>query len=177
MNVATQGATLGHQTKLVGLWLGYRLRRAPPAMLLTVLLAGASLVGCGGQPFALDASGPFVYPADVNPPFERVAIIVTITNRSGDDMQVNPADFVARDTGHRVYPANPTAADAELRLGRLAIKPRDMPDVLPLPVVTLRQDDVISGFVVFDLPVGTRPVELVWRQSDTDYAVQLAATR
>jgi hypothetical protein len=37
----------------------------------------------------------------------------------------------------------------------------------------LRQDDVLTGFVVFDVPAAVRPVELIWRQSDTDTTVAL----
>ena len=47
---------------------------------------------------------------------------------------------------------------------------------LPLPTVTLRGNDTISGFVVFDVPAGVWPVELVWRQSDTDTVANLPTT-
>ena len=46
---------------------------------------------------------------------------------------------------------------------------------LPLPTITLRGDDTISGFVVFDVPAGKQPVELIWRQSDTDTVALLSA--
>lgn len=142
---------------------------------LVVVLAGVLLVACGQAPFALSASGPFAYPAVVKPPLERVAILVTIASRSVDDLQINPADFVARDADLRVYAANPTATVADAGLVRVATGPRR--ETLPLPVVTLRQNDVLSGFVVFDVPEGVRPVELIWRQTDTDSVVRLAATR
>jgi hypothetical protein len=137
-----------------------------------VLAVMATLVvACGGQPFTLDARGPLPDTAVVSPSIERVAILVTITNRSGDDLAINPADFVARDAGHRVYPANPaaTAADARLVGG-----PGTIPGALPLPTVTLRGGDVLSGFVVFDLPAGAQPAELIWRQTDGDSVVVVA---
>ena len=144
------------------------------AMMAIALLATAAVLAstaCGAESFSLDASGPYPYPAVVNPSLERVAILVTIRNRSGDDLTINPADFVARDASHRVYPANPTATAAE---ARLASGPATMRGALPLPTVTLRSDDVLTGFVVFDVPAGVRPNELIWRQSDSDRVVSLA---
>lgn len=150
-------------------------------MRLAVLLIGLAAAACGEEPFTLEASGPFAYlaeyPAVANPPLERVAILVTVTNRSGDDLQVSPADFIARDGGHRVYPANPTATAADARLVRLATGALGIGDMLPLPAVTLRKDETISGFVVFDVPTGVRPAELIFRQSDTDRVVRLAPAR
>ncbi len=146
----------------------------PMAKAATALLAAAFVLasaGCGAEPFTLNASGPYPYPAVVNPSLERVAILVTIRNRSGDDLTVNPADFVARDASHRVYPANATATAAD---AHLASGPTTMRGALPLPTVTLRSDDIITGFVVFDVPAGVQPTELIWRQSDTDRAVTLA---
>jgi len=49
-----------------------------------------------------------------------------------------------------------------------------MGDATPLPAATLRQNDVLSGFVVFDVPTGVRPVDLVWRQTDGDSVVGLS---
>jgi hypothetical protein len=147
----------------------------------TVLLASVVLiasVACSSAPFTLTASGPWAYSAAVDPPFERVAILVTITNRSGDDLAVNPGDFMARDADHRIYPANPTAALSDAHAVRLAyVMQNGKQAVAPLPTVTLRQDDALSGFVVFDVPEGVRPVELIWRQSDTDSVVNLASAR
>jgi len=135
-------------------------------------LAGLLAAACSSTPFTLVAAGPFADPAAVNPALDRVAIVVTITNRSGGDMNVNPGDFVARDAEHRVYPANPAAtiSDAGLVSGQAAQR-----GTLPLPTITLRGDDTISGFVVFDVPAGKQPVELIWRQSDTDTVALLAA--
>jgi hypothetical protein len=48
---------------------------------------------------------------------------------------------------------------------------------LPLPVATMRQNDVLTGYVVFDVPPGVRPVELIWRQTDSDYTVPLTGER
>jgi hypothetical protein len=82
---------------------------------------------------------------------------------------------MARDADHRVYPSDPAATTADANLVRLTSGPGL--DVLPLPTVTLRQADVLSGFIVFDVPQGVRPVELVWRQTDTDQVAPLAPTR
>jgi hypothetical protein len=139
------------------------------ALLLTILLTAA----CSTQASPLTAaSGPLNYPSGVNPPIERLAIFVTITNHGTDDLVINPADFVARDADHRVYPSDPTATVNDANLVRLSAGPSL--DVLPIPTVTLRQADVLSGFIVFDVPQGVRPVELVWRQSDTDQVAQLS---
>jgi hypothetical protein len=128
------------------------------------------LVACSSTPFTFTAAAPFAYSSDIEPPFERVAVLVTITDRSGDDLAVNPADFLARDSGNQIYPADPAAALADSHAVRLAHNPQG---ISPLPVVTLRQDDVLTGFVVFDVPAGVRPTELIWRQSDSDYVVRL----
>jgi hypothetical protein len=119
------------------------------------------------------ASGPLDYPSSVTPPLERIAIFVTITNHGTDDLLINPADFVARDADHRVYPSDPAATVSDGNLVRLTSGPGL--DVLPLPTMTLRQADVLSGFIVFDVPQGVRPVELVWRQADTDQVATLSA--
>ena len=156
--------------------------RVSRAMLPAVLSAALFAVACSSDPpFTLEASGPYAYsaeyPAVVNLPAERVAILVTITNRSGDDLSVSPADFVARDSDHRIYPANPTETAADAVAVRVASKAQGMGDAMPLPAVTLRQNDVISGFVVFDVPAGVRPVDLIWRQTDTDSVVALSSGR
>lgn len=140
-------------------------------LFVAVLLAVVATSACTKQVSPLAAAGPIAYPSSVTPPLERVAILVTITNRGTDDMQINPADFVARDADHRIYPADPTATSGEANLVRLATGPRL--ETLPLPTVTLRQADVLTGFVVFDVPQGVRPVELVWRQADTDQVAHL----
>jgi len=134
-----------------------------------VLVVGA----CNKAPYALEAFGPFSDAAVVTPSLERVAILVTITNRSDSDLQINPADFVARDAQHRIYPANAAATVAD---ARLVSRPPQMRGSLPLPTITLRSDDVLSGFVVFDVPAGVQPVELIWRQSDTDSIATLSST-
>jgi hypothetical protein len=148
-------------------------RPARWALFLVLLLTGAA--GCGGDPFTLSAAGPWTYTTASDAPFERVAVLVTITNRSGDDLAVNPADFLVRDGSHRVYPADPTAAAADARAVQLAYGARHgVQGIAPLPVVTLRQDDVLTGFVVFTVPTGARLVELIWRQTDSDTVVPLA---
>ena len=143
--------------------------------LLFVTLAFVLLMSaCGAQASPLTAaSGPLSYPSSVTPPLERLAIFVTITNHGADDLVINPADFVARDADHRIYPSDPAATVSDGNLVRLTSGPG--PDVLPLPSVTLRRADVLSGFIVFAVPQGTRPVELVWRQTDADQVVQLSA--
>jgi hypothetical protein len=143
-------------------------------MRLALLLVGLIVVGCSQPPLTLDAAGPFTYSAVVDPPFERIAVLVTITDQSGDDLAVNPADFLTRDVNNHVYPANPSAALTDAHAVRVA---HGAQGIAPLPVITLRQNDVLTGFVVFDVPTGVRPVDLVWRQSDTDYVVHLSAAR
>lgn len=145
---------------------------------LVILLAAAFAVGCADESSTLEASGPFVYlsgyPVVERHPIERVAILVTIKNLSGDDLLVSPADFVARDSDRRIYPANPTATTTDSRPVRLAMEAQGGRDSPPLVSVTLRQDDVLSGFVVFDVPAGVRPVDLIWRHIDGDRTVQLS---
>src|SRR5437867_9970528 len=99
-------------------------------------LAVLALAGCTtGRPFVLEAAGPFLYPAVVGPAFDRVAILVSVANHSGDDLQVNPADFLARDRERRVYAANPTATVSDARVAGQSPGLRGVP---PLPTVTLR---------------------------------------
>jgi len=148
-------------------------RRHNSWYLLAVLAIGFAAVGCSKQSTSpLAAAGPFSYPSTATAPLERVAILVTVTNQGTDDMQINPADFLARDADHHIYPANATATGADGNLVRLTTGPRL--EALPLPTVTLRQSEILSGFIVFDVPQGVRPVELVWRQSDADQVAQLA---
>jgi Domain of unknown function (DUF4352) len=138
------------------------------------LFAAIVMSACSTQTSPLtSASGPLNYPSGVTPPIERIAIFVTITNHGTDDLVINPADFVARDADHRVYPSDPAATISDGNLVRLSSSPG--PDALPLPTITLRQADVLSGFIVFDVPLGVRPLELVWRQSDTDQVASLSA--
>ena len=141
------------------------------AYVLAALVSLGATACKSSAPFTLAAAGPFVDPVTVNPTLDRLAILVTITNRTGDDLNVNPSDFVARDADHRVYAANPTATAADA--GRVSGQPARR-GALPLPTVTLRGTDTISGFVVFDVPSGVVPVELVWRQSDSDTVANLA---
>lgn len=115
-----------------------------------------------------------MYPAVVGPAFDRVAILVTVANRSNDDLAVNPTDFLTRDAERRVYPSNPAATLAD---ARLAGQSPGLRGVLPLLTMTLRSQDVLTGFVVFDVPAGATPVELVWRQSDADTVVALRPNR
>jgi Domain of unknown function (DUF4352) len=142
-------------------------------LLFATLFVALIATACRTQASPLTAaSGPLNYPSGVTPPLERVAIFVTITNHGGDDLVINPADFVARDADHRIYPSDPAATVSDGNMVRLTSGPG--PDVLPLPTVTLRQADVLSGFIVFAVPQGVRPVELVWRQTDADQVVQLS---
>ena len=140
-------------------------------------LAGLAMVGCSSTPFTLAASGPFVYPqnwaypTDSDQSLDRIAVLITVTNRSGDDLAVNPADFLVRDSQHHVYAADLTATSAS---ASPAARPTEIRDRLPLPTLTLRSDDVLTGFVVFDVPTGVRPVELIWRQSDSDSIATLS---
>ncbi len=161
-------------------WMGMlRPARVQVSLRMILLVVSAlATVSCSQVPFTFTASAPWSYSAAVDPPFERVAILVTITNQSGDDLPVNPADFVVRDADHRVYPSDPAAAVADASAVRHAsATQRGVQSVEPLPTITLRQDDVVSGFVVFDVPAGVRLVELIWRQSDSDYVAPLAPAR
>src|SRR5438067_1131581 len=102
------------------------------ALVLTLMVGLASAsVACKTPPSPLAAAGPVLYPSTVSPPLERIAILVTITNQGTDDLQINPADFVARDAAHRIYAADPAATSADGNLVRLATGPRV--EVLPLP--------------------------------------------
>ncbi len=149
-------------------------RRTSLLIAVAIALAVAS---CSSPPFTLIAEGPWSYWADVEPPLQRVAILVTIESHTGDDLAVNPADFHVRDVDHRLYPANPQATAADGHSFRLANAVHGgATSNLPLPTVTLRQGDVLSGFVVFDVPAGVLPVELIWRQTDSDTMVPLAST-
>lgn len=151
-------------------------------MLATLVILAVSLVvaGCGSTPYTLAATGPFVYPenwaypANSNPSLDRIAVLVTITNRSGDDLQVNPGDFLVRDSQHHVYAADLAATTAA---ASIANEPPELHGKLPLPSVTLRNDDVLSGIIVFEVPHGVRPVELIWRQSDSDSVASLTTAR
>jgi hypothetical protein len=148
--------------------------RPPPVrrgVLLWLLLA---LAGCGGTPFTLAATGPFVYANGSGGSLDRLAILATITNLAGDDLVVSPADFVVRDGAGRIYPANPTATVADAR--RLSVAPGTQ-GTLPLPAITLRTHDTLTGFVVFDVPHGTLPAELIWRQIDSDAVAPITAPR
>jgi hypothetical protein len=151
----------------------HRVMKVRVGLVVTVLLGLLATACTGGPPFMLAASGPTVYSTTLSPALERVAVLVTISNRSGDDLQINPADFVTRDAEHRIFPANAAATVAD---ARLVEAPPTMRGSLPLPTVTLRGNDLVAGFVVFDVPAGVRPVELIWRQTDTDCAVPIVTT-
>ena len=139
-----------------------------------VPLFASALLACAAETFTLSASAPFAYPAVIDQSVDRLAIVVTVTNKSADDLLVNPADFAARDQDRRIYPADPVATVADARIVAAAARQLGMQGLLPLPVVTLRKDDVVTGFVVFDVPGGVRPTQLIFRQSDTDRVVELS---
>lgn len=140
--------------------------------ILLAVLVGLVAIACSKQASPLAASGPFAYASKVSPPLERIAILVTVTNQGSDDMQINPSDFVARDADHHIYPADAAATSADGDLVRLTTGPGLA--TLPLATVTLRQTEALSGFIVFDVPEGVRPTELIWRQSDTDQVAELS---
>jgi hypothetical protein len=130
--------------------------------------------GCGGTPFTLSATGPFVYASGNGGALDRLAIVATITNHAGDDLVVSPADFVARDSTGRIYPSNPAATVADAH--RVSVAPGTR-GTMPLPAITLRANDTLTGFVVFDVPHGTQPAELIWRQVDSDAVTPITAPR
>lgn len=141
---------------------------------LTTLTAATFSVAasCGSDPYTLTATGPFVVPLPTTSPpsLERVAVIVTIASHSSDDLQINPTDFALRDAAHRLYTADAAVTTGDFNtVGRTP----DIRGTLPLPVIMLRKDDVLSGYVLFNVPAGVRPVELIWRQTDSDTAVPL----
>jgi hypothetical protein len=140
--------------------------------LAAILLIGLASIACSKPSSPLAAAGPFPYPSAVAPPLGRIAILLTVTNHGTDDLQINPADFVARDADHHVYAADASATTSDASLVRLTTGPRL--ETLPLPTITLRQTEVLSGFIVFDIPQGVRPVELIWRQADTDQVAELS---
>jgi Domain of unknown function (DUF4352) len=156
---------------------GRRRDRIQMALTALVLLLAFVLTGCGAATLSLKASAPFAYPSPVGPSLERVAVLLTITNNSQDDLAVDPGEFAARDSGNRVYPANAAATAADASLVRVTAGQLGMNAALSLPVMTLRQNDVLTGFVVFDVPQGVRPVALIFRQPDNDTTVALPAAR
>lgn len=151
--------------------------RAARAMRWAVMLTAVVAIACSAEPFTLEASGPFPYRAAVDPQLERVAIFVTVTNRAPEDLLVDPTNFVARNSDRRVFPANASATVADAHEVRLAAEGMGKADVLPLPAVTLRSNEILSGFIVFDVPRGVRPVQLVFRQADTDSVVEILSIR
>lgn len=146
------------------------LRRASP-ILLTM-----SVVACTSLPATeLKASVPFVYPSTVGSSLERVAIMATIVNNSPDDLAIDPTEFAVRDAGRRIYPANAAATTADAASVRAAADDLGMAGILPLATIVLRKDDVLSGFIVFDMPQGAQPMELIFRQTDSDIVASLPA--
>ncbi len=139
-----------------------------------VLLTAVAALACSTQPFTLEASGPFTYRAAVDPQVERLAIFVTITNHAPEDLLIDPANFLARNSDRRVFPANAPATVSDAHVVRLAAEVMGKADVLPLPAVTLRSNEILSGFVVFDVPRGLRPVEIIFRQVDTDTVSEIS---
>ena len=106
--------------------------RSGCTLLALCALVLALAVCTTGPPYALEAAGPFVYPAVVGPAFDRIAILVTVANRSTDDLAVNPTDFLTRDAQRRVYPSNPAATIADMRL---AGQSPGLRGILPLPTI------------------------------------------
>ncbi len=136
-------------------------------------LAEGQLVVLPRPAAGLTASPPLAYPAPTEPTLERIAIVVEVTNETADDLVVAPADFLARDDQHRVYPPDPQAAVTDARVVRATAAFAGMTGVRPLASLTLRKDDVLVGYVVYDVPTGVRPTQLVWRQTDSDRIVDL----
>ena len=144
---------------------------------LPAIAVALALTACGSATQSLTASAPFAYPSPVGPSLERVAILVTVTNESQDDLAVDPSEFAARDASNRIYPANAAATTADASSVRVAGGQLGLSGLLPLPVITLRQNDILTGFVVFDVPQGIRPVALIFRQPDSDSVVTLPPGR
>lgn len=140
------------------------------AMLLGAVLASS----CATETFSLAANAAFGYQAVVDSTVERVAVLITVTNKSEDDLQMNPADFTLRAPDRHIYPSNPVATTADANVVRRTAATRGLSGLQPMPVVILRKNDVLTAFVVFDVPAGVRPSELVYRQSDTDRVVDIS---
>jgi hypothetical protein len=121
------------------------------------------------------ASAPFSYPAAADPTLERIAVLVQVTNRSADDLVIAPTDFIARGGDHRIYPADVQSTTTDARIVRSVAALRGMSGVRPMQPMTLRKDDILVGFVVFSVPAGTRPSQLIYRQTDADVVVDLIA--
>jgi HlyD family secretion protein len=121
----------------------------------------------------LSAEAPLAYPAPTEPTLERIAIVVSITNETADDLVVTPTDLLARDAERHVYTSDPQAGVTDARVIRATAAFAGMKGVQPLPTVTLRQNDVLVGYVVYDVPTGVRPTQLIWRQTDSDRVVDL----
>jgi hypothetical protein len=159
----------------MGVAIPVRLHGGPTLLRRGALLWLLLLVsGCGGTPFTFSAAGPYFYSSGGGGALDRLAIVATITNLAGDDLVVNPADFVARDGSGRIYPSNPAATVTDTR--RVSVAP-GLRGTLPLPAITLRTNDTLSGFVVFDVPHGAQPTELIWRQIDSDAVTPITAPR
>jgi uncharacterized protein DUF4352 len=142
--------------------------------LAAILLAATLAASCAGETFSLSANAAFSYQAVVDPTVERIAVLLTVTNKSEDDLQVNPADFTLRAPDRHIYPSNPAATAADANVVRRVAATRGLSGLQPMPVAILRKNDVLTVFVVFDVPAGVRPSELVYRQSDTDRVVDLS---
>ena len=67
------------------------------------------------------------------------------------------------------------AAASDARAVRAQASLLGMVGVQPLPAMVLRKDDVLEGFVVFDLPAGVRPAHVILRRTDEDHVVDLSA--
>ena len=146
--------------------------------LATLALGALLLATCNAsEPTVLSAATPFVYQAPVDASLERLAVVITIANHSEDDLQVDPATFALRDRDGRLYTPNVPAAAADARLVRLTGGLLGFEGLLPLPLLTLRKNDSLTGFIVFDVPVHVRPNELVFRQTDADKVVPLPEPR
>src|SRR5579871_2255903 len=100
--------------------MAHELRLARLALCVLAVVISLAAVSCSKPPFILTCVGPWTYGADVDASLERVAILITITDQSGDDLTVNPGDFEARDSNHNLYPANPSATESDAHAVRLA---------------------------------------------------------
>ncbi len=132
-------------------------------------------MSCGADTVRLSAGAPFSYPAAVDPSVRRYAIPVTVENRGDGSLLVSPTGFQARDANRRVYRAEALAAPGDAALIRRFASQRGLAGLGPLQTVSLQHGDTVSGIVVFDVPLGARLAQLVFRSDDTDRPVDLAA--
>jgi uncharacterized protein DUF4352 len=132
---------------------------------------------CGGESVGMSATAPFSYPALIDGSLRRYAVPVTVVNHGDGSLLVSPTEFQARDRDRHVYRADPVATAGDAALVRRVAGPLGMSGLTALPTVNLQKNDVVSGFVVFEVPFGVQLSQLVFREGDNDHVTELPAPR